>query len=73
MANRLNNDFQFVDVGRQDPQKKPHIHVPKSSLKFTNPLSPPMRRVRRTVACTAAIRTASGSARYITTFPTGFS
>lgn len=23
MANRLNNDFQFVDVGRKDPQKKP--------------------------------------------------
>ncbi|MCG6658385.1 FAD-dependent oxidoreductase [Halomonas campisalis] len=22
MANRLNNDFQFIDVGRQDPQKK---------------------------------------------------
>ena len=22
MANRLNNDFQFVDVGRKDPEKK---------------------------------------------------
>ncbi|MCK0768912.1 FAD-dependent oxidoreductase [Chromohalobacter canadensis] len=22
MANRLNNDFQFIDVGRQDPEKK---------------------------------------------------
>ena len=22
MANRLSNDFQFIDVGRQDPQKK---------------------------------------------------
>ncbi len=23
MANRLSNDFQFIDVGRQDPEKKP--------------------------------------------------
>ena len=22
MANRMSNDFQFIDVGRQDPQKK---------------------------------------------------
>ncbi|SEI47864.1 glutamate synthase (NADPH/NADH) small chain [Allopseudospirillum japonicum] len=31
MAERLNNDFQFLDVGRQDPSKKP-VHVRKKAF-----------------------------------------
>lgn len=73
MANRLNNDFQFVDVGRQDPQKKMRVSVPKNLPKFTSRTSRMKRLAKRTAACTAATRIASGNARCTTTSPTGCS
>jgi glutamate synthase (NADPH/NADH) small chain len=40
MANRLNNDFQFVDVGRQDPQKKDARKRSKEFAEIYEPYKP---------------------------------
>ncbi|UTA80588.1 FAD-dependent oxidoreductase [Halomonas sp. XH26] len=40
MANRLNNDFQFVDVGRQDPQKKAAHTRSKEFAEIYEPFKP---------------------------------
>ncbi len=40
MANRLNNDFQFVDVGRKDPQKKPAHTRAKEFAEIYEPFKP---------------------------------
>jgi len=40
MANRLNNDFQFVDVGRKDPQKKPAHTRAKEFAEIYEPFNP---------------------------------
>lgn len=36
MAERLNNDFQFLDVARQDPEKKILMSANLSLWKFIN-------------------------------------
>ncbi len=40
MANRLNNDFQFIDVGRQDPEKKPARTRAKQFAEIYEPFKP---------------------------------
>lgn len=40
MANRLNNDFQFVDVGRKDPQKKDARTRAKEFAEIYEPFKP---------------------------------
>ncbi|CAH1041948.1 FAD-dependent oxidoreductase [Halomonas sp. TD01] len=40
MANRLNNDFQFVDVGRKDPQKKAAHTRSKEFAEIYEPFKP---------------------------------
>ena len=40
MPNRLNNDFQFVDVGRKDPQKKPAHTRAKEFAEIYEPFRP---------------------------------
>ncbi|WP_136247375.1 FAD-dependent oxidoreductase [Halomonas borealis] len=40
MANRLNNDFQFIDVGRQDPEKKPASARAKQFAEIYEPFQP---------------------------------
>ncbi|MGY2461134.1 FAD-dependent oxidoreductase [Vreelandella sulfidaeris] len=40
MANRLNNDFQFVDVGRKDPQKKDARARAKEFAEIYEPFKP---------------------------------
>ncbi|WP_043529382.1 FAD-dependent oxidoreductase [Litchfieldella xinjiangensis] len=40
MANRLNNDFQFIDVGRQDPQKKDARTRAKEFAEIYEPFKP---------------------------------
>ncbi|MGQ0334327.1 FAD-dependent oxidoreductase [Halomonas elongata] len=40
MANRLNNDFQFIDVGRQDPEKKPARTRAKQFAEIYEPYKP---------------------------------
>ncbi|MCW4149690.1 FAD-dependent oxidoreductase [Halomonas sp. 18H] len=40
MANRLHNDFQFIDVGRQDPDKKPARTRAKQFAEIYEPYQP---------------------------------
>ncbi|MBB3141974.1 FAD-dependent oxidoreductase [Halomonas organivorans] len=40
MANRLSNDFQFIDVGRQDPEKKPAATRAKQFAEIYEPFKP---------------------------------
>ncbi|MBB3230063.1 FAD-dependent oxidoreductase [Halomonas stenophila] len=40
MANRLSNDFQFIDVGRQDPEKKPARTRAKQFAEIYEPYKP---------------------------------
>ncbi|MCK2184611.1 FAD-dependent oxidoreductase [Halomonas getboli] len=40
MANRLNNDFQFIDVGRQDPEKKSARTRAKQFAEIYEPFQP---------------------------------
>ncbi|WP_110666862.1 FAD-dependent oxidoreductase [Salinicola halophilus] len=40
MANRLNNDFQFIDVGRHDPQKKDARRRSKEFAEIYEPFKP---------------------------------
>ncbi|MDT8894445.1 FAD-dependent oxidoreductase [Halomonas sp. I1] len=40
MANRLSNDFQFIDVGRQDPEKKPARTRAKQFAEIYEPFKP---------------------------------
>ncbi|MFG6177354.1 FAD-dependent oxidoreductase [Halomonas sp. THAF12] len=40
MANRLSNDFQFIDVGRQDPEKKPAVTRAKQFAEIYEPFKP---------------------------------
>lgn len=50
MAERLNNDFQFLDVARQDPEKKKILLSAKQNLwKFINLLHRKQLRIRLTV------------------------
>ncbi|GED21083.1 FAD-dependent oxidoreductase [Halomonas halmophila] len=40
MANRLHNDFQFIDVGREDPEKKPARTRAKQFAEIYEPYQP---------------------------------
>ena len=40
MANRLSNDFQFIDVGRRDPQKKDARSRAKEFAEIYEPFKP---------------------------------
>lgn len=46
MAERLNNDFQFLDVARQDPEKKILLSAKQSLWKFINLLLRKWLRIR---------------------------
>ena len=71
MAERLNNVFQFIDVERKMPPRRQLVTARPSSSKSTNPSKPQLRAIRPTAAWLAVTRTASGSARCTTSFPTG--
>jgi hypothetical protein len=49
MAERLNNDFQFLDVARQDPEKKILLSAKQSLWKFINLLLRKWQQIRPTV------------------------
>lgn len=49
MAERLNNDFQFLDVARQDPEKKILLSAKQNLWKFINLLHRKQLRIRLTV------------------------
>ena len=40
MAERLNNDFQFIDVGRKDPKKKLLRQRKKEFVEIYEPFKP---------------------------------
>ncbi len=71
MAERLNNDFQFLDVPRQDPAKK---EIEQRTTTFAEIYQPFEKeevqgQAHRCLGC--AIRIANGSARSTTTSRTG--
>lgn len=49
MAERLNNDFQFLDVARQDPEKKILMSAKQSLWKFINLLQRKLQQTKPTV------------------------
>ncbi len=71
MKERLNNDFQFVEVGRVDPKKVPAKKRKKEFGEIYHPFSQEQAAPRRTAVWPAATPTVSGSARCTTTFRTG--
>ena len=71
MNARLNNDFQFIDVGRKDPVKKAAASRKRQFVEIYQPFTEAAVRPRPIVAWIAAILTVSGNVRFITTFPTG--
>ncbi len=71
MAERLNNDFQFIDVGRKDPKKKLLRQRKKEFVEIYEPFKPQHSADQTTAAWGAVTRIANGSARCTTSFPTG--
>jgi glutamate synthase (NADPH/NADH) small chain len=71
MAERLNNDFQFLDVARQDPEKK-DITVRKAEfVEIYKPFTAEVA-ANQTHRCLGVVtRIVNGNAQYITTFQTG--
>ena len=53
MANRLNNNFQFLDVGRQDPDKKPITERRTQYVEIYKPFQPEQasNQAHRCLAC----------------------
>lgn len=49
MAERLNNDFQFLDVPRQDPEKKILLSAKQNLWKFISLLHRKLLLIRLTV------------------------
>ena len=72
MAERLNNDFQFIEVGRKDPKKKLLRQRKKEFVEIYEPFKPAASQPIRLIAAWVVVtRIANGSARCTTTFPTG--
>ncbi|MGY3208297.1 hypothetical protein ACVWVS_001937 [Ewingella americana] len=66
------NVYQFIDLQRVDPPKKPlKIRKIEFVLKFTSRFQRLRPRHRLTAVCLAVTRIASGNARFTTTFLTG--
>lgn len=65
------NVYQFIDLQRVDPPKKPLKIVKLNLLKFTSHSQKHKPKHRPIAACPAAIRTVNGNARFITTSLTG--
>ena len=65
------NVYQFIDLQRVDPPKKPLKIRKIEFVEIYEPFRKPRPRPRRTAVCPAATRIASGSARCTTTSRTG--
>ena len=50
MAERLNNDFQFLDVARQDPEKKRLMSAKQNLWKFISLILRKLQPTRRIAA-----------------------
>ena len=73
MTERLNNDFQFIEVGARIRRRSCCASARRSSSKSTNPSSRSRLASRPIAAWAAATLIASGNARSTTTSPTGSS
>ena len=73
MTERLNNDFQFIEVGRKDPKKKLLRQRKKEFVEIYEPFKPQQACEQPIAAWAAATLIASGNARSTTTSPTGSS
>ncbi len=65
------NVYQFIDLQRVDPPKKPLKIRKIEFVEIYEPFSEGGPKRRLTAACRAATHTASGNARYTTTSRTG--
>lgn len=65
------NVYQFIDLQRVDPPKKPLKIRKIEFVEIYEPFSEGQPKRRLTAACRAATHTASGNARYTTTSRTG--
>ncbi len=65
------NVYQFIDLQRVDPPKKPLKIRKIEFVEIYEPFSEGRAKARQTAACPAAIRTANGNVRSITTSRTG--
>ena len=65
------NVYQFIDLQRVDPPKKPLKIRKIEFVEIYEPFSETRPRPVRTAVCPAATRIASGSARCTTTSRTG--
>ena len=70
-SDRLNNDFQFIEVGRKDPKKKLLRQRKREFVEIHDLFSRSRPPTRPTAAWAAATRTASGNARCTTSSLTG--
>ena len=71
MSKRLANDFQFIDVGRGDPDKKGLQSRKREYVALYNPFTKSRLRNSRTAVWSAVTPIANGSARCTISFPTG--
>ena len=65
------NVYQFIDLQRVDPPKKPLKIRKIEFVEIYEPFSETRAKAGRTAVCPAATRIASGSARCTTTSRTG--
>ena len=65
------NVYQFIDLQRVDPPKKPLKIRKIEFVEIYEPFSETQAKAQRTAVCPAATRIASGSARCTTTSRTG--
>ncbi len=65
------NVYQFIDLQRVDPPKKPLKIRKIEFVEIYEPFSEGQAKARRIAVCPAGTPTASGNVRYITTSRTG--
>jgi hypothetical protein len=65
------NVYQFIDLQRVDPPKKPLKIRKIEFVEIYEPFSEGQAKARQIAACPAATRTANGNVRSITTSRTG--
>lgn len=71
MAERLNNDFQFLDVARQDPEKKDLVVRKAEFVEIYKPFTAEIAPIKHTVVWAVVTLTVNGNVQFITIFQTG--
>ena len=73
MTERLANPFQFLDVERQDPNKRSMESRTEEFVEIYDPFTEETAAEQSHRCWSAGIPTASGNALFTTSFPTGSS